>query len=245
MDSEKNFDKDEFGWENDFRKDDEYVASYISLLKRFADLPESNQLIAQQLGESSEPEEMQKTDAFPECDLNCKQCSHRWNCDFAIPELSDENAEWQIDEDNPGEDDNGNRQGDQSEDEVQAGDILFYENAPSFVLLRQTALGWCNIYATALPSDGCFTGARVLFHISRALTHLAASVGDGLYTYIGANIAFAKRALQDVNQAVGHINELSERHPDLEKLLQTVRGQLLKVREMVLTHLRERRQTNK
>ncbi len=242
MNPEEKYDRDEFHWENSFREDDEYIASYIKLLKRFSDLPECNQLISRQLGDLSSSRNQNEEHDFPECSLNCNECSNRWHCDFAMPELSEEQSQWLPPEDDPidsaPEDEPAAENG-----EGQPGDIFYYENAPSFVLLRQTALGWCNVYATVLPADDSFTGGKVLFYISRALTHLAASVGDGLYIQVGANIAFAKRALQDLNHAVGLINELSKNHAELESVSGTVRRQLLKVREMILTHLKERRQT--
>lgn len=214
---------DEFEWEKALRESDDYASRYFQLLKRFCDLPGSNELIAKSMGDEAD-------DQLPPCDYDCEECEDRWDCEFAVTQ------DWSVGGDRPPDDDEEpQEEGDPGP--PQPGDALFFETDPVFVMLRQTAMGWCNVYAAMLPADARVTGVRVLCHIGRSLANLAYCIGDGYYDQPSGSIAFAKRSLGHLNRAVGFLNQMIQERPRLEQLLATIRNHLMKAREGLLEHL--------
>lgn len=221
--------QNEFEWEDILRDSDQYAAKYFRLLRRFCDLPGSRDLIADRMGEEFR-------DQLPDCDLDCEDCCDRWNCEF------DAHQEWFADEefepdDADGDDADDNDQPHDADWQAQPGDALFFESDPAFNALRQNALGWCNIYAAILPPESRRQGLVVLFEIGRSLANLGYSISDGLYEQPGANIAFAKRSLFHLNQALGGLQALTHDLPRLTGLLTAMRKHLLKAREAILSQL--------
>lgn len=215
----------EFDWELHLRDGDRYADRYFRLMQRFSDLPGSKELIAKHLGSEFAEE-------TPDCDFDCEKCSQRWQCDYALP------LDWSLtDEDFLQEHAENHSKESFPASESEPGDALFYEQQPAFVTLRQTAMGWCNIYATVLSAKTRLAGLRVLYHSGRSLAYLAYSIGDGLYEQPAASVSFAKRSLWQLNQAAGGLNILMEQSPRLKNLLQNVRTQMLASREQILRHL--------
>lgn len=229
-----NDDWNEFDWEAGLRESDEYAARYFRLLKRFCDLPAANELIADHMGP-----DFQKT---PEdCDMQCDNCASRWQCEFssALDWITDD-----ADTLDDIEDDDGGEAEVEPDGPPEQGDSLFFEADPVFVMLRQAAIGWCNIYAVILPADARPRGLRILFHIGRSLANLAYSIGDGLYEQPPASIAFAKRSLGQLNQAVGLLNQMIAEKPRLRRILSTIRTHLMNVNSALIDHLQRcRRET--
>ncbi len=217
-------DWDEYDWEEALREGDQFASRYFRLLQRFCDLPGSNELIAKHLAPEFEL-------GLKDCDFDCESCSHQWECEFAA------SLDWgSAEAEEPPEDDEGDGP-DVPPGMDQPGDSLFFESDSTFVMLRQAALGWCNIYAVILPSDSRVTGLRILFNIGRSLANLAYSIDDGLYEQPAASIAFAKRALSHLNEAIGLINTMIDERPRLESLLGTIRTHLIKASDGVVDHL--------
>ena len=217
---------DEFQWELTLREDDEAASRYFQLLRRFCDLPGGEQLIADRMGADFEG-------PSAECDIECDTCPHRWEGE-ATPA-----REWLR---FPGAGNDDEEDADDEENAPQPGDDLFFEKTPSFNMLRQTALGWCNIYAAVLPPEARETGLQALYDIGRALANLGNSIDDGTFERPAASVAFAKRSLAHINKALGGLHRLSAEKPQLKKLLYAMRGHLLKSRERILQHLEECRQ---
>lgn len=225
-------DWDEYEWEKALRESDKYAARYFKLLKRFCDLPAGNELIEKYMG----PE---FSNHGPECDFDCDTCKDRWTCDFAIND-DDNDDDWN---DMP-----SLEEFEQAEDApvpAEPGDILFYEAAPPFIILRQTSIGWSNIYAAILPPDSRLKGLRILYELGRSLANIAYSVGDGLYEQPAGSVAFAKRSLNHLNRGMGLLKNLTKEKPRLHPLIQTIQGHMLKSREMVLQHLNDCRERYK
>ena len=115
---------------------------------------------------------------------------------------------------------------------------FFYENTPVYMLLRQVAIGWCNIYATFLLPDHRKYGVNILFHLGRALAHLAGSLGDGQYTgNISANLASGKRAADQVNKSIGLVDELTKLRPNYKKVTDAINKHLREIQSKVIEHL--------
>ena len=223
----------EFDWELALREGDEFATRYFRLLERFCDLPGANELIARHMGAEFDA-------AQPDCDVSCDDCSRRWDCELASP------LDWTPSEGEGGgaarHDDDG---GDKEDGAAEPGDSLFYETDPVFVLLRQAAIGWCNIYAAILPAEARVQGLTVLFHIGRSLANLSYSIDDGLYEQPAASIAFAKRSLAQINKAIGAISQLIQDNPRLEKILSTLRSHLMRANEALIDHLQRCRRERK
>jgi hypothetical protein len=168
-----------------------------------------------------------------ECSFDCDHCDSRWECEFSNVEDA---------EDLPSED------GDQEEDipagvadnrPFAPGDMLFYETDPAFNSLRQTAIGWCNVYAAILPPDMRPIGLRILFHLGRSLANLAYSIGDGMYEQPAASVALAKRSLDQLNTAMGLLADLLRDRPRLAKILGAMKTHLFHCQEAVEDHLQK------
>jgi len=233
-----NDDWDEFDWEKALRDGDDYATHYFQLLKRFFDLPGSDELIMQRLQRDFK-------NRPSDCNLDCDDCDKRWDCDMALP------PEWLTALGNEDFDDDDEFDDDDQDDNrpLEPGDSLFYETHPAFTMLRQTAIGWCNIYAVILPPESRNVGLCVLFHIGRSLANLAYSIGDGLYEQPAASTALAKRCLAQLNQALGGLNQLIQDKPRLRALLSAIQKHLLNSHEAIIDHLhscnaRQRQQNN-
>ena len=208
---------DEFNWEEALRESDQFAARYFRLLDRFCDLPGADELIAKHMG--------------PDFAANLPE-----NGFANLADWDEEEVEYFLE----------HLPEDDMDDELEFDDTdsFFYETEPVFVSLRQSAIGWCNVYAAVLPPEARFKGLKVLFHIGRALANLAYSIDDGLYEHPAASIAFAKRALGQVNQAVGLLNEMAQEKPSLKKILNTISSHLMKANDELVDHLQKcRRET--
>lgn len=224
--NESSEDWDEYGWERALRESDDYASRYMLLLKRFCDLPEANELIAERMGPDFR-------DKLPACELDCEDCDQRWQCEFGAP------LDWTP----PGMDDFGDADDDVDSDEpLKPGDALFYEADPTFNVLRQTALGWCNIHSVILPPESRRRGLRILYFIGRALANLSYSIGNGLYEQPAGSVAFAKRSASQVNAALGELQELIREKTRLARLLGAMQNHLLKARGAVVDHLQRCRE---
>ena len=213
----------EFDWERYLRDSDEYAARFFSLLKRFCDLPGSQDLISKRISREFRGQML-------ECEFNCESCKSRYDCEFSQAELPEEEEDYPEDgeaDEHPAE---ANRP-------LQPGDDIYYEAEPVFINLRQTAIGWCNVYAAILPTDARPRGLRVLFHLGRALATLAYSIGDGTYQQPAASIALAKRSLAQVNTALGQVAQLIQEKPHLRRILETMKNHIMKCRDNLVDYL--------
>jgi hypothetical protein len=203
----------EFDWERALRESDGQARKYFQLLQRFCDLPGGDELIARQMGGSFE-------EGFLDFELG--DLSVDWDMD--LPDLDD------------GEDGDGDEDGDEDDDNV-----LFYERDPVFSSLRQAAIGWCNVYAAILPDEARPAGLKVLYYIGRALANLAFGIDDGGYDHPAGSVAFAKRSLACLNQAIQTIDRLVRDHPRYEELLRTIRGHLVGCTDGLTDHIQRAR----
>ena len=213
----------EYDWEKYLRENDRYAAHFFELLKRFCDLPGARELIARKMDREFKGDML-------DCNFECDRCEHRWDCEFSNLEA--------LDEEMPP--DETSEQPDEEPTETHPpgpGDALFYETDPAFVVLRQTAIGWCNVYAAILPPDARVTGLKILFHIGRALANLAYSIGDGTFDQPAASIALAKRSLFQVNAALGILAQLIQEKPRLEKILEAMKTHFLRCHQALGDHL--------
>ena len=116
-------------------------------------------------------------------------------------------------------------------------DGFYYENTPVYMLLRQVSIGWCNIYATFLLPDHRKYGVNILFHLGRGMAHLVGCLGDGEYENPSANIASCKRALDQVNQAMGLVQQLPQLRPAYSKVTDTIIKHLCEIQGKIVDHL--------
>ncbi|MFO7821811.1 MAG: hypothetical protein R6V56_07160 [Lentisphaeria bacterium] len=213
----------EFEWEQVLEESDAYAARYFQLLQRFSDLPEADALIKKYLAEEFQSD-------LQETDFDSEDYRNQW--DGALHVDGEGDAPFDIENsldamfDEAGEDDG-----------PQPGDALFYEIHPAFQLLQHCALGWCNIYSAVLSPEDRKSGLRTLSYLGRALAYVVSGIGDGLFESPAANAAFSKRALSQLNLALGEMHKLEHDKPQYEKLLTAMREHVLKARSTVFDHL--------
>lgn len=213
----------EYEWEQALRESDQYASRYMRLLRRFSDLPGGQDLIADRMEDSQ--------GVLPTCDFDCDNCTKRWDCDFAMPHdwMLGEIPEYAGDED----------EDDIDEDEDDGG--LLYEKDATFALLRQMTLGWCNVYAAVLPAEQREPALTALYHLGRALGNLAYTLEEAGDEQPAAGVAFLKRALFHLNEALGIMVQLGQESARHDRLMKALRKHLMGVREGILRHLSKRR----
>lgn len=131
---------------------------------------------------------------------------------------------------------------DQEEDEnepIVPGDSIFFEASPLYQRARQISLGWCNIEASVLAQDDRMWGMVLLLHLGRLLSYLALSIGDGTYERADASIAFAKRAMAQINTILGELQAKSQESKKYESMFNLVSERLLETHDMIVTHALE------
>ena len=116
-------------------------------------------------------------------------------------------------------------------------DLVYFEKHPAFTLLRHVAIGWCNIFSTYLSAEHRLQGVHILFHLGRGLAHLAGAIGDGIYDEPAGFIASTKRALVQVNEAIGKIEQLSEASKNYSKITDKLNEHLRDVTSKAKDHL--------
>ena len=115
---------------------------------------------------------------------------------------------------------------------------FYYENTPVYMLLRQVAIGWCNIYATFLLPEHRKYGVNIMFHMGRALAHLSGSLGDGQYdSNVASFLASGKRAADQINKSIGLVDELSEIRPAYNKVTEAINKHLREIQGKIVDHL--------
>lgn len=122
---------------------------------------------------------------------------------------------------------------------------FFVESNPVYNLLQQVSLGWCNIFATFLAPEHRLIGVRILYSLGRAMAHLAGSLTEFDYEKPSCNIASAKRALAQINTALGDLETLSKLKPYYKKLTSTVKQHLREIQGKIVDHLTTLRSTAK
>jgi hypothetical protein len=133
---------------------------------------------------------------------------------------------------------------DEDDDETFEGGF-YYENTPVYMLLRQVAIGWCNIYATFLLPDHRKYGVNILFHLGRAMAHLTGSLGDGQYNNVASNLASGKRAADQVNKSIGLVEELTQLRPSYKKVTDAINKHLCEIQSKIVDHLLALRKNQK
>jgi len=128
------------------------------------------------------------------------------------------------------------------DDRVTPGDSWYFESSPVYRRARLTALGWCNILASVLEEKDRFWGMKVLLSLGRLLSYLALSVSDGRYDRVAGSIAFAKRALQEVNIAYGIIDEFVGANEQYEQMFKLIKKLLLENHDQLVEHLQQCRE---
>lgn len=204
----------EFDWEQALRESDVMAERYFRLLQRFSDLPSSDDIIAHHMGPDFDP-------AMLDMDMAGDLDFGEWSEDEFAGQWRDESPE---DEEAEGE-------------ENEQEQALFYETDPVFVALRQNAIGWCNVYAAILPRETRSQGLRVLYFLGRALANLAYSIDDGSYENPASSVAFGKRALSNLSQAIGELDALIQEHRRLSQLLKTMRRHLIECVDKLVDHI--------
>lgn len=217
-DEKHNNHESEFEWERLMRRNDKLAARYFTLLERFSELPAGDEMIAERMNLKADPD-------FIDCDFDCKNCTDRWNCDFA------EVSAWMVDEDFPDDDLTG--EDSNEEDGLFTDNTIFYESNSTFQALRHCAFGWSNIYAAILPPEKRREGLNIVFCLGRALAYLSFAVGEGAYEEKGASIALLKRTIWLINKVVGDMDELKTQYSQLGDIIQAMEEQLLKVRNEI------------
>ena len=114
---------------------------------------------------------------------------------------------------------------------------FYYENTPVYMLLRQVAIGWCNIYATFLLPEHRKYGVNILFHLGRAMAHLAGSLGDGQYENTASYLASGKRAADQINKSIGQVEQLTQFRPAYKKVTEAINKHLREVHSKIVDHL--------
>lgn len=150
--------------------------------------------------------------------------------DYFDDDLDDDDEDWQEDDD------------DLEDERIGPGDSLYFETCPVYQRARQISLGWCNILSSVLRPEDRMWGMKMLFHMGRILSYLSLAIGDGTFERVPASIAFAKRAIQEVNFALGEIDEKNRSTPKYRSILKLVREHLLETHDMLVTLLFDLRQ---
>jgi len=114
---------------------------------------------------------------------------------------------------------------------------FYYENAPVYMLLRQVAIGWCNIYATFLMPEHRKYGVNILFHLGRAMAHISGSLGDGQYENVASHLASGKRAADQINKAIGLVEQLNQYRPAYKKVTEAINKHLREIHSKTVDHL--------
>lgn len=241
--------KSEFDWEQSFRQNDEFARHYFHLLRRYGDLPDGEDLITSKLvkifGEEFVDEMYSYDDYFS---------------DFDLPPL--DGAGMDMGED--GDDDElKDEEGADAADAAKGGDepppftddqlAEMSETRPGLeridrrcheliVSLTQTAMGWCNLYSCLLTKEHRSDGLRVMFFVSRALANISVSLEEMIRWEVNTAVARGKRCLDNVNQAIGLVNELKENCPALREVMTAMQTHLIKNADELSEYIRECRE---
>lgn len=121
----------------------------------------------------------------------------------------------------------------------------FFEKDSSYILLRQISIGWCNIFATLLNSEHRHHGVQIIFYLGRALAYYQGALGDGKYPQPASFIAASKRALNNVNMAIGAIEELGEKRDLYQNVTQSMNAHMRGVHDRMVDHLLHLRKLKK
>ncbi|MDD7985432.1 hypothetical protein PQO01_10770 [Lentisphaera marina] len=121
----------------------------------------------------------------------------------------------------------------------------FYERDKSYLLLRQVSIGWCNIFSTLLTEEDRPYGVKIIFHLGRALAYYQGSLADGQYDLPASFISAGKRALKNLNAALGLIEDLGRVHKRYLTITVAMMGHLRQVHDAIVDHLTKLRTEEK
>jgi hypothetical protein len=123
---------------------------------------------------------------------------------------------------------------DEEGEDFDASEPSVCERHQGYLSLRQCALGWCNIFASFLSAEHRHIGTTILLHLGRACGYFSGALGDGNYDQPSWHIASAKRALDQVNSALGLIDQLSSQRPTYPKVTDPMKATLREVEDAIL-----------
>jgi hypothetical protein len=204
---------DEFEWEEALKHRDDLAAHYFRMLERFGDLPDADQIITAKLG-------------------------HQSLLDFEQELFGTEDL-WQ-DDDEFDDDDELEEDGMAADQEglpLPPGDSLYYETMPVYRKVEKITRGWCNIQATVLRGDSRMWGLQVMFRLSRIMSYLAISIGDGTCAQQPASITLAKRAAYESNLILGELQRKSAESDKYKRMLLPIIDLLMEAHEMMVDYL--------
>ncbi|NMA45187.1 MAG: hypothetical protein GX945_01355 [Lentisphaerae bacterium] len=233
--------KDEFEWEQSFRQSDDFARKYFQLLRRYGDLPDGEDLITKKLtkifGEEFVDAMYGYDDYFSDTDLSPLD-----NPDLDLDDMEDD-MDGQLGAGS------GAAPGDDAFDKELTGrpgmESVDRHCHELVVTLTQTAMGWCNLYSCLLTKEHRGDGLRVMFFVSRALANISISLEEMIRWEVSAAVARAKRCLDNVNQAIGLINDMKESNPAIREVMTTIQTQLIKCADDLGEYIRECRALDK
>ncbi len=235
MDKPQNY-WNEFDWERFFRRKEKFVRAYVELLDRFAELPEGEELILNELTRrfgAAEVEEMYTYDEdvdddFPDEDESAGPDDAPMASPLEFPPADGEG--WQAPDN--GDDDS------EFNDEMRRLRRMEEQFRNIMIVLEQTIQGWCNLMSSVLPVDKRAQGLKILFFLSRVAMNLNSCAGEMAATRQAAVIALCKRVLADLNDAVGQVTGLRQQCPPLNEILTTIQERLVTAADEVADFLR-------
>lgn len=106
-----------------------------------------------------------------------------------------------------------------SEEEVM-DELTNIENNPTYMNLKKTSLGWCNILSSLLREEDKEIGLKILYYLGRCLATMICTLESKPGST--GSTAFIKRTLFYLNACIGLLHKLKASHPSITVVLSEV-----------------------
>lgn len=117
------------------------------------------------------------------------------------------------------------------------------EDNPTYMNLKKTSLGWCNIVSSLLRQEDKETGLKILYYLGRCLATIICTLENDRNN--SGNTAFYKRTLFYLNSSIGLLHKLRENYASIAVILDEVIKHLSQIHDETVDALIESRRRSK
>ena len=223
---------DEYDWERFLQQQDRKTEKYMELLERYLDDPNRDQIIAREMGWHHLLDENGK-DWTADLDvLFTGQSAQNGEADGEEDELEEDETE---DEDEFEEDDEVEDDVDETESDEDEKVLNRHDNHPLYQAASALAVYVDGMFDEHDPAAQHPAVARLTTSSTLANVKLAAALSDDDVDEIGMTIAYLKRALKAVTNALDAATQCQQERLVAPADVQELRGRIFHVRDGIIS----------
>ena len=227
---------DEYDWERFLQQQDRKTEKYMELLEKYLDDPNRDQIIAKEMGWHHLLDENGKDwGANLDTLFSQREGSAKDQDEEADPEDEEDDLEDEDDDDLDEDEEEDDLDEDEEEDEEEAKAVNRYDRHPLYQAASALSVYIDQLFDAQDPAAQHPAVVRLTTSATLANVKLAAALSDDDVDELGMSIAYLKRALKAITNALDATTQCEQEKLLEETLAHELRGRVFQVRDGIIT----------